>query len=63
MNFDYFLDQNWRWGLMGTYYNFDGSVYEDLEFSVGRMFGDREISLAYSTDTRRVFISLGGFGY
>jgi hypothetical protein len=63
MNFDYFLSKKWRAGLLGTYYQFDNTAYDDLEFSLGRMFGSREISLAYSTYTGRVSLNLGGFAF
>lgn len=62
MSFDYYLNPKWRWGLNATYYDFATGAYDDVEFSLGRVFGDREISLNYSTDSGRVYLSLGGFG-
>lgn len=59
--FSYSINPKWRWGLQGTYYDLDTSVYRDLELSLGRVVGDREIGLAYSTDTGRVWINLAGF--
>ncbi|MEN6548421.1 MAG: hypothetical protein ABFE07_20450 [Armatimonadia bacterium] len=59
---DYHMDPKWRWGLTGTYYDLENSQYQDLELSLGRLFGSREINLVYSTDTQRFSISLGGFG-
>lgn len=61
--FDYYLNNKWRWGLAGTYYDFSATRYSDLEISLGRKFGDREVSVLYSTDTGRVSLGLGGFGY
>ncbi|MBU0607778.1 MAG: Ig-like domain-containing protein [Armatimonadetes bacterium] len=61
LNFDYFLSKQWRAGLLATYYDFSGTEYQDLEFSVGRVFGSREVSLAYSTYTQRISLNLGGF--
>lgn len=61
-SFDYYLGPNWRWGLRGTYYDYDASLYRDLEVSLGRTFGQRELSLIYSTDTGHVWLGLGGFG-
>lgn len=60
-NFDYYLNRKWRWGLTGTYYDYESTDYKDLEISLGRVFGDREVSLSYSTDSGRVSVSLGGF--
>jgi len=58
---NYNLNAKWRCGLQGTYYDLDTSQYRDLELSLGRVIGDREIALAYSTDTGRVWVSLAGF--
>lgn len=62
-SFDYYLNRDWRCGLRNTYYDFDETTYKDLELSLGRAFGSREISLQYSTNTGDVWISLGGFGF
>lgn len=61
MNFDYKLNRKWRWGLSGTYYDFSDNAYRDLELSLGRAFGEREVSLAYSTESGHFSLSLGGF--
>lgn len=61
LNFDYRLNQNWRWGISGTYYDYADSGYHDVELSLGRLFGDREISLAYSTQSGHFSLNLGGF--
>lgn len=63
LNFDYYLNSLWRCGLRGTYYDFDSSDYQDLEFSLGRLFGSREVSLTYSAQSGRVSLNLGGFGF
>jgi hypothetical protein len=60
-NLDYYLNPRWRWGMHGTYYDFDSALYRDLELSLGRVIGDREISLVYSTNTGDLWMSLGGF--
>jgi hypothetical protein len=60
-NFDYRLNRKWRWGLSGTLYDFSTSDYKDLELSLGRMFGDREVDLTYSLESGHISLSLGGF--
>lgn len=60
---DYYVNRDWRCGLRSTYYDFDETLYKDLELSLGRAFGSREISLQYSTNTGDIWISLGGFGF
>ncbi|MHB8994170.1 MAG: Ig-like domain-containing protein [Armatimonadota bacterium] len=60
-NFDYKIDRKWRWGLSGTLYDFSTSDYKDLEISLGRMFGERQIDVTYSIDTGHISLSLGGF--
>jgi len=62
LSFDYYMNPQWRWGLSGTYYSFEASQYQDLELSLGRLFGDREVSVNYSTDTGHFSLALGGFG-
>ncbi|MEI6500038.1 MAG: Ig-like domain-containing protein [Armatimonadota bacterium] len=62
MNFDYYMNRQWRWGVAGTYYSFEASQYQDLELSLGRLFGDREVSVNYSADTGHFSLAVGGFG-
>lgn len=61
LNFDYSLSKKWRAGLAATYFDLDQASYEDVELSVGRAFGGREVSLSYSTFTGRFSVNLGGF--
>lgn len=61
LNFDYKLNPKWRWGVSGTYYDFSDNAYRDVELSLGRIFGDREVNLSYSTEAGRFSVSLGGF--
>ncbi len=60
-NFDYFLSKQWRTGLLATYYDFSSSEYQDLELSLSRMFGERDVTLSYSTYTGRISVGIGGF--
>lgn len=60
-NFDYYLTNKWRAGVTATYYDMTADTYQDLEFSLGRMIGNREISLIYSTYQGRIAVTLGGF--
>jgi hypothetical protein len=52
----YRLDRNWR--LIGTVtlQRFEGDSYNDIEFTLGRRIGAREIQLTYSTYLHRISI-------
>jgi hypothetical protein len=52
----YRLDKNWR--LLGTVtmQRFDGDTYNDIEFTLGRRIGTREVQLTYSTSLHRISI-------
>jgi hypothetical protein len=52
----YRLDKNWR--LLGavTMQKFQGESYNDIEFTLGRRIGTREIQLTYSTYLHRISI-------
>lgn len=59
----YRLDPRWRVGVASTYNEYRDSAYRDLEISVGRMIGDRELLAVWSQSRKRVMfeIGLGGF--
>ncbi len=62
LNLNYYPDKAWRYGISGTYYNFSESdIYNEWEFSIARMFDQREIGLSYSEETGRISLELGGF--
>lgn len=62
MNLSYYPSSTWRWGLSGTYYDFDaGDTYDEWVLSVGRMFGQREIGITYNEETGRISLDLNGF--
>ncbi|MBD3292681.1 MAG: hypothetical protein GF393_07125, partial [Armatimonadia bacterium] len=45
---DYYLDDKWRLGLAGTYYDFDDGSYDDIEVTVAREIGPTEVGLRWS---------------
>jgi len=52
----------WRWyrlGLLGTYYKFSDLSFSDVEISLNRALGNREIGLRYSTADDRVSLQFG----
>jgi len=59
---DYFPDERWRIGLGATYYDYQGDAYDDLEVTVARRLGGREIGLRWSADSDAISLELGGFG-
>lgn len=62
-NFDYQLSKQWRLGLLATYYDMEQTSYRDVEISLRRTLGNREISLTYSTQTGKFFLTFGGFRF
>jgi len=59
---DYFFKSKWRFGIIGTHYEYDSSSYDDLELELARSFGPREIGVHYSFDTDELSLELGNFG-
>lgn len=59
----YRLDPKWRLGVASTYNEYRDVAYRDLEISVGRMIGDRELLAVWSESRKKVMfeIGLGGF--
>ncbi len=58
---DYQLDQDWRMGIAGTYYDLDTEDYSNIELSVARSIGPTEIGLRWSEATGRISLQLGEF--
>jgi hypothetical protein len=62
MTLDYFPKQLWRLGFTKSYYSFSDTSFNDLETTLARKIGDRELGLTYSTATHKVWLEFGGFG-
>jgi hypothetical protein len=60
LDLSFWPNDQWRWQLSGTFYDFDVSSYSEWEISVARMFGQQEIGLTYSAETNRLSLLLGG---
>lgn len=58
---DYYLDDRWRLGLAGTYYDFGEDSYDDIEVTVARQLGPTEIGLRWSEASGRLSLELGDF--
>jgi|LSQX01.1.fsa_nt_gb hypothetical protein len=56
---DYYVDDNWRLGLAGTYYDVTDGSYDDLEVTVARRLGPTEIGLRWSEASGRISLELG----
>ncbi len=54
----YRLNNNWRLLSSATLQRFGESSYQDLEFTLGRKIGAREIQLTYSTFNHRISFDL-----
>jgi hypothetical protein len=61
LTFNYALSDKWRTGLTATYLQYGDTAWDDIELSIGRNIGDRQVNLLYSTATGRFAVSLGGF--
>lgn len=59
---DYQIDDRWRLGLAGTYYDLSETVYDDLQVTVARRLGPTEIGLRWSEESGRLSLELGDFG-
>jgi hypothetical protein len=61
---DYAFAPKWRAGLFTDYSTFgDTEDYLDYGWTVGRMVGQREISVNWSAVRNRIYFELGGFRY
>jgi hypothetical protein len=58
---DYYLDDKWRLGLAGTYYDLDDESYDDIEVTVARQLGPTEVGLRWSEASGRISLELGDF--
>lgn len=58
---DYYVDDRWRIGLAGTYYDLGDGSYDDIEVTVARQLGPTEIGLRWSEASGRVSLELGDF--
>ncbi len=54
----YRLDNHWRLLLSATLQTFAGASYQDIEFTIGRRIGARELQLTYSTYNKRLSVDL-----
>lgn len=54
----YRLNSNWRILTAATLQRFEGQSYSDLEFTLGRRIGARELQLTYSTFNHRISFDL-----
>jgi hypothetical protein len=50
---------HWRLGLVGTYYEFSGASFNDVELSLNRALGNREVGVRYSTADERISLQFG----
>jgi hypothetical protein len=53
----------YRVGLIGTYYKFTDQSFSDLEVSLNRALGNREIGVRYSTADDRVSLQFGAMQF
>jgi len=60
VDLSYYLNNRWRLVLMGTYYDFAETSYDDVELGVGwRVLQGREIGLRWSHEEGRLSVELG----
>ncbi len=58
---DYYIDDKWRVGLAGTYYDLSDGSYDDIEVTVARDVGPTEVGLRWSESSGRISLELGNF--
>ena len=63
LSLDYAPKKLWRLGFVKSIYSFGDDTFSDLETTLARTVGDRELGLSYSTATHRVWLQFGGFGF
>ena len=54
----YRVTKDWRLLFSGTYSNYSSGTFHDLQFTLGRRIGARELQLNYSTYNRRISFDL-----
>ncbi len=54
----YRLNKEWRLITSATFQKYQGQSYNDLEFTIGRRIGARELQLTYSTLFQRISLDL-----
>lgn len=62
LGIDYYFRPRWRFGAIGTHYDYDGTSFDDVELELGRSFGDREVGVRYSFENDRFSLELGNLG-
>ncbi len=58
---DYYIDDKWRLGIAGTYYDLTDDSYDDIEITVAREVGPTEIGLRWSEASGRLSLEFGDF--
>ena len=58
VDFIYKLGPEWRLFLGGTFQNFAGQSFNDMQLTLGRRIGARELQLTYSTYLKRISLDL-----
>ncbi len=61
--FNYRPWDKWRLGLIGSYYEFSGSAFNDVEVSMNRAIGAREVGLRWSKADGRISLEFGAAGF
>ncbi len=54
----YRVSRDWRFLFSGTYSNYDTGSFKDLQFTLGRRIGARELQFTYSTYNKRLSFDL-----
>lgn len=54
----YVLDRNWRFMTSAALQSFQGQSFQDIQFTLGRRIGARELQLTYSTFFKRISLDL-----
>ncbi len=57
-DFVYRLDSQWRLLSAVTLQRYGGTSYKDMEFTIGRRIGARELDLTYSTLYKRIYFDM-----
>ena len=60
---NYLIARDWRVGVRTTLNEFQDISYNDLEFSLGRRLGNRELLAVWSKSQSKVMFELGSFGF
>lgn len=56
---DYRLDENWRMGVAGTYFDYQDDSFSNMELSVARRLGPTEVGLRWSEASGRISLEFG----